>query len=44
MSYEGQGVAQIEFEFGSDMQKALADVEAAVGQVDFPLRLRQLKS
>ena len=30
-SYEGLGVAQIEFEFGSDMQKALADVEAAVG-------------
>ena len=36
MSYEGLGVAQIEFEFGSDMQKALADVEAAVGQVAFP--------
>ena len=35
-SYEGRGVAQIEFVFGADMQKALADVEAAVGLVEFP--------
>ncbi len=35
-SYEGIGSTQIEFEFGADMQKALADVEAAVGQVSFP--------
>ena len=35
-SYEGLGVAQIEFVFGADMQKALADVEAAVGLVEFP--------
>ena len=38
-SYEGLGIAQIEFVFGADMQKALADVEAAVGLVEFP-RLR----
>ena len=36
-SFEGIGQTQVEFEFGTDMQKALADVEAAVGQVDFPL-------
>lgn len=35
-SYEGLSTTQIEFEFGTDMQKALADVENAVGQVDFP--------
>ena len=35
-SYEGLGIAQIEFVFGADMQKALADVEAAVGLVEFP--------
>jgi len=35
-SYEGRGVSQVEFTFGTDMQKALADVEAAVGQVEFP--------
>jgi len=35
-SFEGNAVVQVEFVFGADMQKALADVEAAVGQVDFP--------
>ena len=35
-SFEGVGQTQVEFVFGTDMQKALADVEAAVGQVDFP--------
>ena len=35
-SFEGVAQTQVEFVFGSDMQKALADVEAAVGQVDFP--------
>ena len=35
-SFEGNAVVQVEFTFGADMQKALADVEAAVGQVDFP--------
>lgn len=35
-SYEGLATTQVEFEFGTDMQKALADVENAVGQVDFP--------
>ena len=36
-SFEGLGSTQVEFVFGTDMQKALADVEAAVGQVDFPI-------
>ena len=36
-SHEGVGTAQVEFIFGADMQKALADVEAAVGQVEFPV-------
>lgn len=36
-SFEGLAVVQVEFTFGADMQKALADVEAAVGQVEFPL-------
>ena len=35
-SFEGVAQTQVEFVFGADMQKALADVEAAVGQVDFP--------
>ena len=35
-SFEGIAQTQVEFVFGTDMQKALADVEAAVGQVDFP--------
>ena len=35
-SFEGRATTQVEFEFGTDMQKALADVEAAVGLVDFP--------
>ena len=35
-SFEGRGTTQVEFQFGTDMQKALADVEAAVGLVDFP--------
>ncbi|MGB1036494.1 MAG: efflux RND transporter permease subunit, partial [Candidatus Puniceispirillales bacterium] len=35
-SYEGLAAIQVEFEFGTDMQQALADVETAVGQVDFP--------
>ena len=35
-SYEGLGQVEVEFAFGTDMQKALADVESAVGQVDFP--------
>ena len=34
-SFEGIAQTQVEFVFGTDMQKALADVEAA-GQVDFP--------
>jgi multidrug efflux pump subunit AcrB len=35
-SYEGLASVQVEFEFGTDMKQALADVEAAVGQIDFP--------
>ena len=35
-SLEGRASSVIEFKFGSDMQKALADVEAAVGLVDLP--------
>ncbi|MCG8621370.1 MAG: efflux RND transporter permease subunit [Proteobacteria bacterium] len=35
-SYEGVASVEIEFEFGTDMQQALADVENAVGQTDFP--------
>ena len=35
-SLEGRATSVIEFKFGSDMQKALADVEAAVGLVDLP--------
>ena len=35
-SYEGLGQVEVEFAFGTDMQKALADVESAVAQVDFP--------
>jgi multidrug efflux pump subunit AcrB len=35
-SFEGLAAIQVEFEFGTDMKQALADVEAAVGQIDFP--------
>ena len=35
-SLEGRASSVIEFKFGSDMQKALADVEAAVSLVDLP--------
>ena len=35
-SYEGSASIEIEFEFGADMKQGLADVEAAVGQIDFP--------
>lgn len=35
-SFEGSGETEIEFTFGADMQKALADVESAVGRVEFP--------
>ena len=35
-SLESRANAVIEFEFGTNMQKALADVEAAIGLVDFP--------
>ena len=35
-SYEGSASIEIEFEFGADMKQGLADVESAVGQVDFP--------
>ena len=35
-SYEGLAAIQVEFEFGTDMQQALADVETAVGQVISP--------
>ena len=36
ISLESRANAVIEFKFGTNMQKALADVEAAVGLVDFP--------
>ncbi len=42
-SYEGRVSIQAEFEFGTDMQRALADVEAAVGQVDLPEEAEQPK-
>ena len=35
-SYEGLASITVEFEFGSDLKQALADVETAVGQVDLP--------
>ena len=35
-SLESKANAVVEFKFGANMQKALADVEAAVGLVDFP--------
>ena len=35
-SYEGRASIAVEFEFGTDMKQALADVETAVGQVDLP--------
>ena len=35
-SYEGSASIEVEFEFGADMKQGLADVEAAVGQIDFP--------
>ena len=35
-SLESRANAVVEFKFGTNMQKALADVEAAVGSVDFP--------
>ena len=35
-SYEGSASIEVEFEFGTDMKQGLADVEAAVGQIDFP--------
>ena len=35
-SLENRANAVVEFEFGTNMQKALADVEAAIGLVDFP--------
>ena len=42
-SHEGRVSIQAEFEFGTDMQRALADVEAAVGQVDLPEEAEQPK-
>ena len=35
-SIDGRGYTQLEFEFGTDMQRALSDVESAVSQVSFP--------
>ena len=35
-SFEGRATAVVEFDFGTDMQKALSDVENAIGAVDFP--------
>ncbi|MBT5798764.1 efflux RND transporter permease subunit [Alphaproteobacteria bacterium] len=35
-SFEGRATAVLEFDFGTDMQKALSDVENAIGAVDFP--------
>ena len=35
-SHEGLASVTVEFEFGTDMKQALADVETAVGQVDLP--------
>ncbi|XDZ64610.1 efflux RND transporter permease subunit [Alphaproteobacteria bacterium LSUCC0684] len=42
-SYEGLASVQVEFEFGADMKQGLADVETAVGQVDFPEEADQPK-
>ncbi len=35
-SFEGRATAVVEFDFGTDMQKALSNVENAIGAVDFP--------
>ncbi len=35
-SYEGVGSIEVEFKFGTDMKKAVADVEAVVNQTNFP--------
>jgi len=42
-SYEGLASVQVEFEFGADMKQGLADVETAVGQIDFPEEADQPK-
>ena len=42
-SYEGLASIQVEFEFGADMKQALADVETAVDQIDFPEEAEQPK-
>ncbi len=39
-SFEGLARINVEFEFGADMQKALADVEAAVGRVRLPVEAK----
>ena len=36
-SYENTSQINVEFDFGTDMKQALADVESAVGLVEFPL-------
>ncbi|MCE2516353.1 MAG: efflux RND transporter permease subunit [Alphaproteobacteria bacterium] len=40
-SYEGSASIQVEFKFGTDMKQALADVETAVDQIDFPEEAEQ---
>ena len=35
-SVEGLGYSIIEFNFGTDMQKAMSDVENAISRIDFP--------
>ena len=42
-SYEGRASIELEFVFGADMKQALADVETAVDQVDFPEEAEQPK-
>ena len=42
-SYEGVASVEIEFVFGADMKQALADVETAVDQIDFPEEAEQPK-
>lgn len=40
-SYEGRASIEVEFKFGADMKQGLADVESAVGLVDFPEEAEQ---
>ena len=42
-SVEGLGYSIIEFNFGTDMQKAMSDVENAISRIDFPDDTKNLK-